>query len=750
MSKQTIQTKIDIVKNETQSKANSKVRIAELFTLLNNEKFDNESTFTKIEITDKINEIKDLALDGFIGGIDPNSILPDRDFWAFASEGNYPDGIIVEIGKISILTRVQGEWRKADIKIPKNDSFVVTRPEWFNFTENTENVWKVNFDAGTVFFGNESTGVVNAECEITIDNSNYNYIYGNLTDKKIYPSMSPLVSGELIYIGIIHPNFNLFSLNCPFSVNGKPLNLTFPAVPKNHYVITKPEYFNIINDGGWKINILDGSFGFGESESQVFLNDGNQTILLDQPVYNFIHLNIPERKFYNFPSTFPPTEKDFFLVAIFAPAFELFYSICPYAFNGKPYNVGSGSISTGDNFNSLIDVPLLTNTISFKDDQETPIYKDSIFKSLNGGFKSNLVLETKLNGQFKRYDIQNPTYLKASQIGTENKYVIEGKGFNRKIWKEILKVYKGETIGLPATVKGMGIGDSLYQGNANTNVAPIAILKDRFANYGVTLQTIGTFNQDDGRGVRNDIISEGRGFWSYKSFTGKDNQPYGQSISIATGTGLTGKFQNPFLRLATNTDKTDHPDWCFTNIVQDPENPDGVSYSTNSTYNNYYIFDFANYITVRNLQTPDFIMISLGINDWQESEINVTDEFLCFTILYTQIRAAFPNVPLIITPTNGIMPENQQAWQNEMFPLAERIIKALENYQLADSNLHICPIYTHVSRQNAGCVDLDLADLSVNNNMKISTTWDVHVLDKESSMLEYMQTLESIVLTVIS
>ena len=133
----------------------------------------------------------------------------------------------------------------------------------------------------------------------------------------------------------------------------------------------------------------------------------------------------------------------------------------------------------------------------------------------------------------------------------------------------------------------------------------------------------------------------------------------------------------------------------------------------------------------------------------EESEINILNEFECFKIIYNQIRSFSTAIKIIVTPTNGIFPKEQLSWQNEMFPLAERVIKYLENAQITDENLHICPIYAHVSRNNAGCLEENISYISVNNNAKFATTYDVHVLDKETSMQEYIQPLESVVLGII-
>ncbi len=432
--------------------------------------------------------------------------------------------------------------------------------------------------------------------------------------------------------------------------------------------------------------------------------------------------------------------------------------LCGYAYPdvnslaiGADYNI-NGKIPNNNIFSILSDTPAVTNTLAMIDDEEIPLYKDSIFKSLTGGRKTNVILETTTeSGRFKRYEIHNPTYLKASQIGASAKLVIETE-LGTKIYKDITKIYKGHTTGHGgSTLNLMTIGDSLTQGNGSVLYSPLALIKERFSAYGITVNSCGTFDQADGRTPVGVYISEGRGFWNYKTFVGKDSSPYGQPVTISTGTGLTTKFENPFLRLATETDKTDHPDWCFTNAVANPSDPDGVSYATNSTYTNYYIFDFAYYLTQHSVTVPDVITIALGINDWQEAGvINVDDEYLSMQIMYNQIRSALPNVPIMLIPTNGVFPGNQTQWEQEMFPLLERIITYCETQQVTDGNLHLCPIYQHVARYNAYKTESGTSNIGTYNNIKQATMADVHVLDKETSRKEYMDAYEATLLSLIS
>lgn len=432
-----------------------------------------------------------------------------------------------------------------------------------------------------------------------------------------------------------------------------------------------------------------------------------------------------------------------------------------YVFRHKVYADADFTINGEFPFETLIveepidltsDTPSVTNTLAFLDTNDTPIYKDSLFKKMQSGRKYNVILETtKVDGSYKRIDIQNPTNIKASDVGSAARFIFEAYEQSGKlIYKQVDKILKNVSSGKAATLKLMTIGDSLTQGNLSVLVSPLALIMERFADYGTTVEGCGTFDQDNARGDAPGLyISEGRGYWNYKTFVGKASDAYGQAITISTGSGLTAKFENPFLREALSADLLAHPDWCFSNKVANPADDDGIPYSDFATnpQSKYYIFDFAYYLTQHSVETPDVITMALGINDWQETgTMNVDDEYLSAQIMYEQIRAALPTTPIMWIPNNGVMPSDQTEWEAEMFPLQERIITFLETEQLTDANLHICPIFEHVSRFNVFKTEADVENISTWNNVQIATISDVHALDKTTSQQEYMNAFENVLI----
>lgn len=693
---------------------------------------------------------KGLALTTTVPGTPDGNV-----FYMATNVGIYPNfgGIeITEVGIYVFIWQNGSWWKNAIFQNIKRNDWVLSRPMigGVNF-HNEKGVWKLTMPSGIMHVSNGYIARGNNACDMVIPTGAYQNILIDLTssDVILVPGAVQAVydTSKYIQIGKVYPEADIFSMRCDFTVNGS----QYPRIGIGNFssIITKKEWATFTSIGGYKFIAGAGTIQFQTPKNNRNCSETNLSIL-DGYIYlvgNAVSGEITANDKAQALSKLSDIDT-YVLIGVCYPQYEIYDMRIPFNVDGKPYNM---NISNAGIFDLSIDTPAVTNTLSFKDNEETPIYKDALFKTLTGGRKTNVILETTTaTGKFKRLEIHNPTYLKAYDIGNTAKIVFETQ-LQTKIYKEITRIYKGLTTGHAATLKLMTIGDSLTQGNGSTNYAPMALIKDKFVDYGIAVQPCGTFNQDDGRGIRSDIISEGRGYWNYKCFVGKDSSPYGQPITISTGTGLTSKFENPFLRLATTQDKTDHPDWCFTNSVANPADPDGVSYATNPAYTNYYIFDFAYYLTRHSVIIPDVITIALGINDWQEpGTINVDDEYLSMQIMYKQIRAALPNVPIMLIPTNGIFPTDQTQWETEMFQLLERIITYIETQQATDLKLHLCPIYQHVARFNAYNTDSGIATINTWNNIKQATMSDVHVLDKETSRKEYYDAFESTLLSIIN
>lgn len=328
-----------------------------------------------------------------------------------------------------------------------------------------------------------------------------------------------------------------------------------------------------------------------------------------------------------------------------------------YCINGLPFG-----ISTGDSDEVELE-PVIPNDIFISDDMPTPIFKKSLRKNPSRTTDLTIVATTSIGGRLRTYEIGEPTNLLYNEVGNSMRFTIEQRNSaNKNIFKDI-KVHKTNISSKSgATPKILMIGDSITHGNSSIPASPIVKMNELLPLwYNITPSMIGSFAP---RGV----TGEGRGFFSFEAMVGIENYPYGepygfesygQTLYDAGTTPVTTQFQNPFTFPATSSDLTNHPDWCFTNKKNYPDEPDGLSYedadATEKANYHFFIFNFAKYMELwRNsagyndgAYIPDIITIALGTNDWQPGGI-IDSERIVFAmrIAYEQIRAVLPNVKI--------------------------------------------------------------------------------------------------------
>lgn len=394
-------------------------------------------------------------------------------------------------------------------------------------------------------------------------------------------------------------------------------------------------------------------------------------------------------------------------------------------------------------YDKVKDRALYANKLFLFEDEPLAIHKDSLFVDVTSSKKVKVsILSSTANGA-QRLEVQNPLLLNTSSLGSTAEIIIEqtnDKNVTIKKTVNIKKANKASKAGLIRNI--LMFGDSLTQGNNGVNSSPIYQVKNRIAALGMTANMVGSFNIET---LAADAIGsyrgEGRGYWQYLNFVGMGNSPYGQVITPKFTGGGTTKFQNPFLRLATNTDYSAHPTWCFRNTGVHNE----LSYSSDTVKTgNFYIFDFANYLTVQNVPTPDIITIALGTNDWQESLSNdLNKSVLACEIMVTKIREALPGVKILIVPANALSISRIE-WNTHFAILAEKIITKIETLFSADSNIHTLPLFAHSSRWASVQTATSQGVISVDNNFTAYTVSpDVHSIDNFTGegMESYMDAL---------
>lgn len=221
----------------------------------------------------------------------------------------------------------------------------------------------------------------------------------------------------------------------------------------------------------------------------------------------------------------------------------------------------------------------------------------------------------------------------------------------------------------PRSPKILFIGDSIGDRQG------AYFLKKALEELGFTPQFIGTI---EGSADVSDVwnidgpLGECHAGWKTGDFTYSISDrafvvsPGGEAAYLAL-TKAARRERNPFLRVATAQDSA-------------------------SVIRNGHVFDPAFYQQRFSLQTPDIVIISLGVNDALntamtdiKSEVAAND-----TLMYTQIKAAWPQAKIVRTlPGNGFNKDTNGAWVTRH----AEVISALLSSAKAHSNVKIAPLW---------------------------------------------------------
>lgn len=272
----------------------------------------------------------------------------------------------------------------------------------------------------------------------------------------------------------------------------------------------------------------------------------------------------------------------------------------------------------------------------------------------------------------------------------------------------------------------------LVFGDSLTEVGMASAFKTAIEAQGATVTPIGTYFSS----YTNNLRGEGRGYWNYRSFIGKDNYSEGVGAHTRSNGGKTdtAKFENPFLKLADATDIANHPDWCFrfTGVQRE------LSYTEDANKaGNFYIFDFAWYRAQHSVPVPDFITIALSTNDVNlDRSVYTQAERLQYMrlgleIMIKQIKADLPNVKIGIIPAPAWSSTStgDQRWYDETSTWVENCITDVKALSATYNNLYIVPVWPFMSEDFAFDYSSSV-DLSSINTTKVKTITDwVHFGD---------------------
>ena len=251
---------------------------------------------------------------------------------------------------------------------------------------------------------------------------------------------------------------------------------------------------------------------------------------------------------------------------------------------------------------------------------------------------------------------------------------------NELKYKKTIIVRKKSTNPTTNNINLLCIGDSITnRGLAN------GVSNYLGTQYGLIETSVGTMINNYHQN------GEGREGWKFTNFTGKNwVSQNGTKIMPATGATNNELSVNPFVKIATSSDLANNPNYCY--------DLNGKSYSEVSTSDAYYIYDFANYLSVQSIATPDIITIALSTNDILSGSSTYNDDCKnALLFMIKKIREALPTVKIGVVPTfNFGMDKRGNDLQLKALNWTKVCIEAIE--ALADVNCDVIATYMSVDR----------------------------------------------------
>ena len=218
-------------------------------------------------------------------------------------------------------------------------------------------------------------------------------------------------------------------------------------------------------------------------------------------------------------------------------------------------------------------------------------------------------------------------------IGNKIKFNLVGNDLKTRLFKEVEVVKRSKS-----EVNNKSIIVNMF-GDSTTHNGLNYAIKKLLESYFKSVKCIGTK-------LVNGVNAEARGGWLYQQYIG-----YRTTYSDNDQPISNSDFPN-FLKLATDEDKTNKGDWCFTRTGSNREKTyNEIVSEGGNTSQNFYIFDYAHYLQVNNFESPTFVTLGLGINDYWKYSVDATQ--LCekaLNIIIKQIHEASPTTKFILQP----------------------------------------------------------------------------------------------------
>ena len=254
------------------------------------------------------------------------------------------------------------------------------------------------------------------------------------------------------------------------------------------------------------------------------------------------------------------------------------------------------------------------------------------------------------------------------------------KGSYLKKDVKINKVNKDHKNG--QTIKILCLGDNLI------NDKTAYYMRNKLTSLGVIPTMLGTM-------INNQVYGEGRNGWFYSTFIGASGRGYKEGkITPQTSKGSSTILLNPFVRTANADDKANYPNDCYRATGAYIEKN---YYNDNDKSGAFYIFDFAKYLEVQGIDTPDVVIIAIKpelVNVFTEDIVSTNMTYL--KQLVSGIRKALPNAYIGLVPQYAISTAYQSVWENTY-----KMVEETNAYVAAskDDKLKVISSWMHMCRE---------------------------------------------------
>jgi dsDNA-binding SOS-regulon protein len=233
------------------------------------------------------------------------------------------------------------------------------------------------------------------------------------------------------------------------------------------------------------------------------------------------------------------------------------------------------------------------------------------------------------------------------------------------------------------TIKILCLGDNLI------NDKTAFYVNDKLTSLGVKPKMLGTMLNGG------EVYGEGRDGWFYSTFVGASGRGQQEGrIDPQVSKNTSSILKNPFIRIANADDKANYPNDCYRATGAYVEKS---YYNESSVNDKFYIFDFANYLEVQGIETPDVVVIAIK----PELCSLYTEDIVSTNMMYMRqlvngIRTALPDTNIVLIPQYAPCTYYDEMWETTSKMVSETI-KFVDS--LEDENVKVLSAWLHMNSE---------------------------------------------------